>query len=71
VTNPLDDVASALHETHLWKPAGYVWKVDDREELVLDRTDVNPCFANQLIPLFTRDQVWALLTHYGVEGFDE
>ena len=71
MTNPLDDVAAALHESHLWRPAGYVWAVEDRAELVLDRTDVNPHFAHQLKPLYTREQVSALLKHYGARGFDD
>jgi hypothetical protein len=59
--NPLDAVAAALHQLHLEKPAAYVWEVVDRAELILDKEDVNPHFANQLIPLYTRDQLYALL----------
>jgi hypothetical protein len=71
MTNELDKVAEALHEAHIWKPACYVWEVEYRAEIVLDKTDVNPHFANRLIPLYTRDQVWALLKHYNVEGFED
>lgn len=60
-TNPLDSVAAALHRIHLEKPAAYVWEVFDGEKLILDKADVNPHFAHKLIPLYTRDQLDALL----------
>lgn len=66
--NPLDKVKEALDDVHKWQPACYVWKVQQFEEIVLDRTDVNPHFANQLIPLYTRDQVYKLL---GIEDDEE
>lgn len=59
--NELDKVAEALHELFLHEPACYVWELEDRAEIVLNRTDVNPCFANRLIPLYTRDQLIKLL----------
>ena len=71
MTNPLDDVAAALHQTHLWKPACYVWDVEYKAEIVLDKEDVNPHFAHRLKALYTRDQVWDLLNHYGVKGFGD
>ena len=56
-TNPLDDIAAALHKVFQDQPACYVWELADRAEIVLDRTDVNPHFAHQLIPLYTREQL--------------
>lgn len=71
MNKPLDDEAATLDATHLWKPACYVWDVEYKAEIILDKEDVNQHFAHQLKSLYTEDQVLALLKHYGVEEFDD